>query len=128
MKFHPIALRNRIFTRFAKSVKAEIGVWNFREIARRLDVNNRYVTQYIQEGKVPPNTTEEGRQVRLKMWIDRPRKPRRVTPRSLKDTPDAEAWYRHQQSLERTLKPPSPKKLAKHLQETGERWEGNPDH
>jgi hypothetical protein len=67
LHIHPQA--NRKLKRFARSVRREIGYWNMREIARRLDVNVRYVSDNLERGIEPPDTTETGRVTRVKMFM-----------------------------------------------------------
>jgi integrase len=50
----------------ARSVKRETGVWNLRETARRLGVNQRYVSEALR-GIEPKDTTEYLRAVRVKL-------------------------------------------------------------
>ncbi len=67
LHMHPGA--NRKLKRFARNVRREIGYWSLREIARRLDVNVRYVSDNLERGVEPPDTTEAGRATRVKMFM-----------------------------------------------------------
>jgi hypothetical protein len=98
---HPNA--NKKLARFARQVKREYGQWSIREIARRRNVNPRYVLDNLVHGIEPPDTTEKGREVRVRLFMKerkpKPKeikevKPRKVImPRWFKRTPEAEAWY-----------------------------------
>lgn len=70
---------NQKMQTFAGNVRRELGYWNIREIARRLDVDHRYVRDYLKQGKEPPDTTIQGQTTRLKLFL--PQMKRKKTQR-----------------------------------------------
>lgn len=67
LHIHPSV--NRKMKGYAWAVRRELGEWRLREIARRLGVNPRYVHDYLTNGIEPPDTTEQGRRVRVAMFL-----------------------------------------------------------
>lgn len=68
IKFHKNA--NRKLVRYAREIRRELGTWQIiREIARRLEVNHRYVSDNLIKGIEPPDTTPEGRATRIKLFM-----------------------------------------------------------
>ncbi len=65
---------NRKVARVLRDVKRETGVWNQREVARRLDVNPKYININLRYGIEPPDSTAEGRETRVKMFMSERRK------------------------------------------------------
>jgi hypothetical protein len=78
---------NRKMKRFAWDVRRELGHWSLREIARRLDINPKYVHEYLTDGIEPPDSTETGKFARRQMFL-REHKPK---PR-VKREPKPEEW------------------------------------
>jgi hypothetical protein len=83
---HPNA--NRKLVRFFRRVKRETHSWNIRETARRRDVNVKYVYDNLIHGIEPPDTTDKGRQARVKIFLKehnpKPRKERKPLTRMQK--------------------------------------------
>lgn len=92
MKFHPNA--NKALVRYARKVHRETGTWNYREIARRLDVNVKYVWQNLTQGIEPPM---ENTDVRKKLFMrtneKRARSPYAIMPHWWTRTPETLAYY-----------------------------------
>ncbi len=62
-----------------------------RKLSRQLGVNILYISQYFREGIEPTDQTENGRAVRVKMFLPkRKRKPRVIKPKPEQLTPE---WF-----------------------------------
>jgi len=85
-EIHPNA--NRKLVRLFRKVRRETGAWNIRETARRLGVNQRYVDDNLMKGIEPTDATENGMEVRVRMFM----KPNKPKPRK-KRTPKPEEWH-----------------------------------
>jgi len=68
LHFHPQA--NKKLVKYARQVKRELHTWEIiREIARRLDVDHRYVRENLTKGIEPTDSTPEGRATRVKLFM-----------------------------------------------------------
>lgn len=108
---HPKA--SKLVVRVLRQVHRETHEWSYREVARRLDVNVKYVWQNITKGIEPPmpnirdnkpvSDADAARvELREKMGlptgIKKPRSPYSGLPKYFNRTPDALAWFQHQKA------------------------------
>lgn len=60
---------NRKMRRYAWDLRRELGYWSLSEIARRLDINKKYVHDYLVNGHEPSDQTPEGVKARLAFFL-----------------------------------------------------------
>lgn len=65
---------SKLVIRTLYRVKRELGIWNIREVARRLNVNPKYVYYNIIGGFEPTDKTEKGQETRKRLGL-KPKKP-----------------------------------------------------
>lgn len=72
--------------RIALHVKRETGKCTIRELARRLEINPKYLHDYLKKGIEPTDKTEHGQSLRIKLGLakhkhrDRSNKPKKIKP------------------------------------------------
>jgi hypothetical protein len=81
---------------------------NVRALERKLGVNNFYLYKLLNEGIEPTNP-----EIRIKMFLDKPRKPRSIVPKTMHNSDASQSWVLYMRHLVKSMATPTPKELTR---------------
>jgi hypothetical protein len=103
------------FSDYPKNVPHELiralrAAGSTRKLEKQIGVNNFYICKLLNEGIEPTNP-----EIRVKLFLDKPRKPRRLTPKTIINDDRGQSWTLYMRHVIKTMRTPTPKQLAKEL-------------